>query len=458
MGGIKNIATLTHCMTRVRVVLVNRSLIRMEALRGVDGVKGVVDAGEQYQVVVGMGTAAKVTGVMNKRFTMSGTPQAESQQDTPMTVRKALNTLAAIFVPTIPALIGCGLVLGMVNMFTLMSPDLVKANPDIFNLFSVVGKAVFAVLSIMIGMNTAKELKASPAIGAVMAAILASPALANIELFGNNLVPGGGGIFAVLLVCVFSSKFELWFRGHCKESLDLIFTPTVTIIVSSAMALFILQPIAHAVNVWLGNVLSVALLGESAGSVVVGGFLGGGFLFLLLTGLHQGLIPIHAQILETFGLNYLFPILAMGGMGQVGAAAFVYFKTKNAQLNKTITGALPVGILGVGEPLLFGVSLPLGKTFVAGCIGGFAGGAVMAAFKVGIIIPFGTAGLSLIPLVGEGQIISFMVAVLSAWGVGFIASMALGFTEPVAVQQSVTTKEATEQKSPVVGAMMTDPK
>ncbi len=433
IGGFDNVATLTNCMTRVRIVLKDRSLFNMDALRDVEGIKGVVDAGEQYQIIVGMGTAAKVAGVLNKR--MRGAGVEEESTDTPVaqpfSIRRALNTLAAIFVPTIPALIGCGLILGMVNIFKLVAPDFVAANPDIFTLFTVVGKAVFAVLSVMIGMNTAKELQASPAIGAVMAAVLAAPGLANVELFGNALVPGGGGMFAVLLVCVFSSKFELWFRSHCKESLDLIFTPTVTILVSSAVALFVLQPIAHAVNVWLGNLVSVALLNESAGSVAVGGILGGGFLFLLLTGLHQGLIPIHAQILETFGLNYLFPILAMGGMGQVGAAAYVYLKSKNERLKKTITGALPVGILGVGEPLLFGVSLPLGKTFIAGCIGGFAGGAMMAAFKIGIIIPFGTAGLSLIPLVGEGQIPSFLLAVVCAWIVGFIASMLLGFTDPV---------------------------
>ncbi|PAR48327.1 PTS transporter subunit EIIC [Vibrio metoecus] len=437
IGGFENVATLTNCMTRVRLVLKDRSQFNMQALREVEGIKGVVDAGEQYQIIVGMGTAAKVTGVLQKRMSGRGVKAQTSAPVAaqPFSVRRALNTLAAIFVPTIPALIGCGLVLGLVNIFKLVSPEFVAAYPEIFDLFTVVGKAVFAVLSVMIGMNTAKELHASTAIGAVMAAILAAPGLANIQLFGNTLVPGGGGMFAVLLVCVFSSKFELWFRSHCKESLDLILTPTLTILVSSAVALLVLQPIAHAVNLWLGNLVSVALLNESAGSVAVGGVLGGGFLFLLLTGLHQGLIPIHAQILETFGLNYLFPILAMGGMGQVGAAAYVFLKTKNERLKKTITGALPVGILGVGEPLLFGASLPLGKTFIAGCIGGFAGGAMMAAFKVGIIIPFGTAGLSLIPLVGEGQIPSFLFAVLAAWVVGFIASMLLGFTEPVEKNQ-----------------------
>lgn len=432
IGGFDNVATLTHCMTRVRVVLHDRSQFDADALRKVEGVKGTVDAGEQYQIIVGAGAASKVTGILSKRMRRAGAtiaPEDDGERQ-PFSIRRCLNTLAAIFVPTIPALIGCGLILGLVNVCRLIGPDFVASHQDLFTLLTTLGKAVFSVLAVMIGMNTAKELHASPAIGAVMAAVLTAPDLANIKLFGMALTPGGGGIFAVLLVCAFAAKFELWFRRHCKESLDLILTPVATILVSSLAALLILQPLAHTVNQWLGDLVALSLLNDSAGSVLVGALLGGGFLFLLLTGLHQGLIPVHAQILDTFGLNYLFPILAMGGMGQVGAAAYVYLKTKNPRLKKTISGALPVGIIGVGEPLLFGVSLPLGKPFIAGCIGGAAGGAVMAACKVGIIIPFGTAGLSLLPLVGEGQIVPFLMAVGSAWVVGFFAAMILGFTDP----------------------------
>lgn len=430
IGGFGNVVTLTNCMTRVRIVLADRTQFNADTLRQTEGVKGVVDAGEQFQIIVGMGTAAKVAGILNKRRGGSDSATVTSAERKPFSVRRALNTLAAIFVPTIPALIGCGLILGLINVVKLLFPALVTSHQELLTLFTVIGKAVFAVLAVMIGMNTSKEMQASPAIGAVMAAILTAPDLAGIKLFGFSLTPGGGGIFAVLLVCAFAAKFELWFRNWCKESLDLILTPMVTILVSSLVALLLLQPAAHAVNLWLGNLVSLALLNNSAASVIVGAVLGGGFLFLLLTGLHQGLIPIHAQILDTFGLNYLFPILAMGGMGQVGAAAYVYLKTKNPRLKKTIAGALPVGIIGVGEPLLFGVSLPLGKPFIAGCIGGAAGGAVLAACKVGIIIPFGTAGLSLLPLVGPGQILPFLLAVGCAWVVGFIAAMLLGFTDP----------------------------
>ncbi|MEQ5095163.1 PTS transporter subunit EIIC [Proteus terrae] len=433
-GGFQNVATLTHCMTRIRLILKDSSLFDADALKQVEGVKGVVFNGEQHQVIVGMGTATKVYSIMNKRMQNSSVSSEDEPASTPVkkgfSIRRMLNTLAAIFVPTIPALIGCGLIMGLINIIRLVAPGLVEQFPELFKLFKLIGSTVFAYLSIMIGINTAKELGASTSIGAVMAGLLAMPGLADITLFGEKLQPNSGGIFAVLMVVVFSSKLELWFRSIVKESLDLILTPFVTILVSSLVAIMIFQPIGHYLNQLLAQGVSLSLLNQGGGAVVTGAALGGSFLFLLLTGLHQGLIPIHTEILNTFGLNYLFPILAMGGMGQVGSCFWVYLRTKNQRLKKTLMGALPVGIFGVGEPLLFGVSLPLGKPFVAGCIGGAAGGALMAYFQVGIIIPFGTAGLSLIPLVGDGQIIKFLIAVLGAWIVGFIASMLMGFTDP----------------------------
>ncbi|MGP8847154.1 PTS transporter subunit EIIC, partial [Enterobacter hormaechei] len=88
--------------------------------------------------------------------------------------------------------------------------------------------------------------------------------------------------------------------------------------------------------------------------------LAGTFLPLVLTGLHQGLVPIHVELVQAHGYNALFPILAMAGVGQIGAAIAVLMKTRNARLKKVIKGARPVGLLGIGEPLIFGVTLPLG--------------------------------------------------------------------------------------------------
>lgn len=127
----------------------------------------------------------------------------------------------------------------------------------------------------MIGVNTAKELGASTSIGAVMAGLLSMPGLADITLFGSKLVPGSGGIFAVLMVVVFSSKFEVWFRSIIKESLDLIVTPFVTILVSAMVAIVVFQPAGHYLNQILAQGVSVALLNSGGGAVATGGILGG---------------------------------------------------------------------------------------------------------------------------------------------------------------------------------------
>ena len=106
----------------------------------------------------------------------------------------------------------------------------------------------------------------------------------------------------------------------------------------------------------------------------MGGYiLSAGFLPLVAVGLHQALTPIHAMLNDpagaTQGINYLLPMLMMAGGGQVGAGLALYFKTKNKKLKGYIRDSIPVGILGVGEPLMYAVTLPLGKSFITACLG-----------------------------------------------------------------------------------------
>jgi len=141
------------------------------------------------------------------------------------------------------------------------------------------------------------------------------------------------------------------------------------------------------------------------------------------TGMHQGLIPIHTTLIDQTGWTVLLPVLAMGGAGQIGAciALWVRFRS-NASLVRTIRGALPAGFLCVGEPLIYGVTLPLGRPFIPACIGGAFGGGVVGLFdqlghSVGAIA-IGASDLSLILLLngssGYGWALRSRGAVVSA--------------------------------------------
>lgn len=121
--------------------------------------------------------------------------------------------------------------------------------------------------------------------------------------------------------------------------------------------------------------------------------------------------------------------MAMGGAGQVGATFAVYVKTKNPRLKNIIKGALPVGILGIGEPLIYGVTLPLGRPFVTACIGAAFGGAVQASFHVSTIA-MGVSGLLLTFLIKNGSAFYYLLGICVAYVAAFLATWFVGFDDP----------------------------
>jgi len=166
------------------------------------------------------------------------------------------------------------------------------------------------------------------------------------------------------------------------DVLDLIVTPFVSLLVVTILFVLIIMPVTGYLSDWLVSGLSLLINSSNPVVSVISGYvLAAVFLPMVLLGLHHGLIPIYAIQLQQMGGVSLFPVLAMAGAGQVGAAIAIYIKAKrcgNDRLKKVIAGALPAGFLGVGEPLIYGVTLPMGKPFItAGFGAGFGGGFVI---------------------------------------------------------------------------------
>jgi hypothetical protein len=192
----------------------------------------------------------------------------------------------------------------------------------------------------------------------------------------------------------FAAELEKWLHKHVPEILDLFLTPFLVVLLSTFVAIGVCQPVGSFLSEVIGAAATTAV---NKGGALTGFIMGGCWLPLVMLGIHQGMTPIHAELLNHFGIDILLPIQAMAGCGQVGAALAVYCKTKNAALKKTVAVALPIGIMGVGEPLIYGVTFPLGKPFIGACIGGACGGVVQAIFVVGAF----TMGISGLPLVAS---------------------------------------------------------
>ncbi|MET8581119.1 PTS transporter subunit EIIC [Streptomyces collinus] len=440
-GGPGNVTSVAHCMTRLRLAVADPAAVDAEGLRALPGVLGVVTDGAGVQIVLGPGVVEEVTARTEAlvreaapapaRPAGPGDGADETAPRHPATPVKALlRRVANVFVPLIPALIGCGVLAGLNGL--LLNAGLL---PALTPALTAVASGFMALIAVFVGHNTAKEFGGTPVLGGAVAAVVVYPGVAKVTAFGVHLVPGQGGVLGALAAALLATRVEKWCRGRVPGALDVLLTPTVTVLVSGLVTLYGLMYAAGVVATAIGAAADwlLATTGPAAGLV-----LGGLFLPLVMLGLHQALIPIHTTLIAQQGYTVLLPLLAMAGAGQVGAALAVYVRLRHdVSLRTTIRSALPAGLLGVGEPLIYGVSLPLGRPFVTACAGGAAGGAFVGFFamlgdKVGATA-IGPSGWALFPLLAgnRGPMTAAAVyggGLLTGYAVGFAATYLFGFT------------------------------
>ncbi len=343
LGGAENILTAGNCMTRLRVQLADKNKIAADAIKKIEGVSGIYDAGAEFQIILGPGKATNVTNAVNE--ILSKRPQIgdgkalreeiKAKNATP--AKLFLKKISGIFTPLIPGFIACGLITGVIGVALKISPEL--ADSQMIKLLSIFGNAVFWGMNLFVGYNAAKVFGGTPILGGVLAAIMTHPALSDI-----GLLPGRGGIISVVLVAALGAWLESKLHKIIPEMFDLFLTPLITVLISGAAAIFILQPVGGTISETIGNLATGAI---ASGGAAVGFILAGMWLPLVMFGVHQALTPIHVDLISQYGVTILLPILAMAGAGQVGASIAVYFKTKNKFLKKTVASALPVGIMGI---------------------------------------------------------------------------------------------------------------
>ncbi|MFC6464815.1 PTS transporter subunit EIIC [Marinilactibacillus sp. GCM10026970] len=458
IGGTSNVHSLINCMTRVRVDIKDPSKVNDDKVKQINGVLGTVEE-DTYQIILGPGLAAKVANEMgdiaNLAVGEEDTPsedQALFSKDTdnldqlaaenkaahknkhnPQTpLKKVLRSIASIFIPLIPAFVGAGIIGGIASVFSnLLRAEVISGeNWQYFVLVAgIIQQGLFGYLNIYVGINAAKVFKATEGLGGIIGGVVyltgMIPEMPLPNIFtGEPLTPNQGGIIGVILAVWILSLLERQLRKVVPNSIDIIVTPTISLLVVGLATIFLIMPLAGFVSANLVGMINWIL---GVGGAFAGFVLGSLFLPMVMFGLHQVLTPIHVTMIEQTGSTQLLPILAMAGAGQVGAAFAILVRArKNKQLTTMIKGALPVGILGIGEPLIYAVTLPLGKPFITACIGGGIGGAVIGLFGGVGASAIGPSGVALIPLIVNNLWWAYVLGLLAAYAGGFVATYFFG--------------------------------
>lgn len=450
VGSKSNVKANATCMTRLRISVVDQTKVDIESIKKVDGVLGVVE-GETVQVILGPGKVSKVGEEFAKlsglnlgsdemgaeELAKENKAKLKAKQQTP--VHEFLQKIAKIFIPLIPGIIAAGLINGLTNVINVSTGGAYNAFWW-YQLIRTLGFAVFTFLPIYVGMNASKEFGGTPVLGAIAGALSVShagmpllmkiadaPILMPITNAAYN--PASGGLLAALFAGMFFAIVEKQIKKFMPDLLTTFFTPLLTVLVGGFVAVLVIQPFGSILTTGIFNALDFAYnqLGIFGAYI-----LSAGFLPLVSIGLHQALTPIHVLLNNpegpTMGVNYLLPILMMAGGGQVGAGFAIYLKTKNAKLKQLTRDSLPIGILGIGEPMMYAVTLPLGRPFITACLGSGVGGILASLFHLGTVTQ-GVSGLFGLLIVVPGTQLYFLIAMLGAYVGGFVITYFFGYDD-----------------------------
>lgn len=461
IGGSKNIIVCGNCMTRLRLTLRDRQLIQHEDLKKIPGVMGVVNGDDQLQIILGPGKAQTASEMMNK--VLSAEPQqghdnadevdlqvlaSQTKQQMKAKQKSAvhnfLTKFATIFTPLIPGFIAAGLLLGIATLLqqTLVLEGVTPSSwlVGLIAYMKVFSIGLFTFLSILIGFNTQKAFGGTGVNGAIIASLFILRYVpegtvgyyAGMENFFGLVIDPRGNIIGVLLACMAGAWIERQVRRFIPDNLDMILTSTITLLITGAITFVVIMPLGGELFKGM-SWLFMHLNGNPFGTAILAGL----FLIAVVFGIHQGFVPVYFALMDAQGFNSLFPILAMAGAGQVGAALALYARSpKGSVLRTQIKGAIFPGLLGIGEPLIYGVTLPRLKPFVTACVGGAVGGFFIGlvawlGLPIGLNTVFGPSGIVSIPLMTSAQgifagMLVYIAGLLISYIAGFILTWFFG--------------------------------
>ncbi|GIP46254.1 PTS beta-glucoside transporter subunit EIIBCA [Paenibacillus sp. J45TS6] len=463
IGGKENVASFAHCATRLRIMVHDKELIDQTRVENIDKVKGAFFNSGQFQIIFGTGTVNRIFDEVEK-LGIKGTTKEEvkSQGKKEGNVfQRAIRTFGDVFVPIIPVLVATGLFMGLRGLLTqeqvlaLFGITAADISPNFLLFTEVLTDTAFAFLPALVAWSAFRVFGGSPVLGIVLGLMLVNPALPNaysvangseeaLYMFGFIPIVGyQGSVLPAFFVGFLGAKFEKFLRKRVPESIDLIVTPFITLLVIITLGLFAIGPVFHTVEDWvLHGTMFLLDLPLGISGLIIGFF----NQIIVVTGVHHIFNFLEIQLLEKTGSNPFNAIITCSMAAQGAACLAVGLKTKNAKLKALALPSSFSSFLGISEPAIFGVNLRYMKPFVMALIGGAVGG-----FMASI---FGLAGtgmaITVIPgtlLYLNDQLFLYILCNVVAMAIAFILTWMFGYKDDKieAISEGVQSKERVQK-------------
>ena len=466
VGGEENIASATHCATRLRLKLRDENKADQAAVEKLPGVITVMRAGGQFQVVVG-NNVPTVYAELGKITELTGD---ETAGDAPRgnLLNRFIDLVSSIISPLIWPLAAAGLLkafLSMATQFGWLDPE-----AQTYVILAAAADALFYFLPLFLAVTAARRFKANQFTAMAIAGALVYPSIVALATAGAPVSFAG---VPVVMMTYTSSVIPIivavWLQGYLERFLNKVLPSALRNFTTPLLTILVMVPL---VLMTVGPVTTIAAQAISAGVNAAFGFapwlagaiLGGFWQVFVLFGLHWGLVPTMLNDLATQGYSLLTGPLLSAVLAQAAATLAVMIRTRNAARRQVAGPAALSGFLaGITEPAIYGVNLPLKRPFYFGIAGGAVGGAIAAiggsaatsfVFPSLLAIPAYTqVGSFTLQMIGTGVavIIAFVLTLFFTSRESEPADTAVQPGQPVTAATATVATSGTTAASPAAG-------
>lgn len=437
VGGEDNIANVTHCATRLRLVLREIPEGANAKVSEMPGVITVVENGGQFQVVIG--THAKdVYGYAAEILHVGENGEDDADAPKQGIVNRIIATMSAVFAPFVYILAAAGILQGCLIIINLFAPQF--AETGTYEVLSLMSWAPFTFLPIFIAVTASKHFKCNTYIAVACCSALVSSSLSDIaarvaagetiKLFGLSLseTTYTSSVLPPLLLVWVLSYLEKFLEKHLPDAVKALFTPFLCILIMVPLTVLAIGPVSTgAANAIANGYNSLVQVAPPLAAAIIGGI----WQVVVIFGVHWGVTPMVMANFANQGYDSFQAFQTCAVCAQMAAAFGVFLKTRSKEMKGVALSAGITGIFGITEPAIYGVTLRFKKPFICGCIAGCVG-AVVASFFHSVYYAY--AGLpslltvvnainkdNMTPFIGEaiGLAISIIGAIVLVQIVGF---------------------------------------
>lgn len=469
VGGKENIISLVHCATRLRFKLKIFEQAEIEELKKLPEVIAVVQSGGQLQVVIGnqvndvWKAVNSVAGI--NQFNADGSSSA--QNDAAATAKstllaKVIDIVSGIFTPFISVMAASGIMKGLLAL--CVACGWLASDGGTYKIWFAASDALFYFFPLFIGYTAGQKFGGSPFITMVIGGALTHPLM--IQAFEISQSAAGGSehflgipvtfinysstVIPIILAAWLSCAIEKRVQPLLPLAVRSFFTPVVCLSIVVPLTFLIIGPVAT----WLSHLLANGYqLVYSVAPWLAGAALGALWQICVIFGLHWGLVPLMINNLTVFGHDTMIPMILPAVIGQVGAVLGIFLYSKDPRQKALAGSSFSAGIFGVTEPAIYGLTLPLRRPFIIGCIGGAVGGAVVG-FMGSQSYSFGLANIftlvQIIPSTGiDSTVWGGFVGVALSLVIGCVGTYFWGFPRSTAVADAVAKEVPSKEKESI---------